>query len=413
VRALPPLPSPVRRVARRFLGDLPVEVAVLAAVAFSVAVGFGIVAPAIPVFAREFGVTRAAATAVVSAFAFMRLVSALGGGRLVDRLGERLVLATGIGIVAVSSALAGLAQSYWQLLVLRGIGGVGSAMFTVSAISLVLRVAAPHLRGRATGLFQAGFLVGGVTGPAFGGFLTEVSLRLPFFVYAATLAVAGAIAMLFLTRTHLAEKDPDGGPPQHTSLGQALRHKAYRAALVGNLGVGWGLFGVRMAVIPLFVVEGLDLGAKWIGIGFVVSSAAQGLLLLPAGRLADTVGRRPAMLAGGVLSTGGMVMLALTTTPVLYVASMTLFGVGSAFLGVAPGAVVGDVVKGRGGTTVAFYQMAADLGAVVGPLLAGLLADEVSYGAAFGSTAVVLALGALMALRMPETGGRAAAGRAT
>ncbi|MGH8868802.1 MAG: MFS transporter [Actinomycetes bacterium] len=404
--ALPPLPPRVRALARRFLGDLPVEVAVLAAVAFSVAVGFGIVAPAIPVFAREFGVTRTAASAVVSAFAFMRLVSALGGGRLVDRLGERVVLATGIGIVAVSSALAGLAQNYAQLLVLRGVGGIGSAMFTVSAISLVLRVAAPELRGRATGLFQAGFLVGGVTGPAFGGFLAEVSLRLPFFVYAATLAVAGSIAMLFLTRAELAEKEADGTAPQRTSLGEALRHRAYRAALVGNLGVGWALFGVRMAVIPLFVVEGLDLGAKWVGIGFVVSSAAQGLLLLPAGRVADTVGRRPAMILGGTVSSVAMVLLALSTSAPLYVVAMVLFGSGSAFLGVAPGAVVGDVVSGRGGTTVAFYQMAADFGAVVGPLLAGLLADEVSYGAAFASTAVVLAAGALMGVRMPETRGR-------
>lgn len=393
----------LRTLARSLLGGLPKEVAVLAAVAFAVAVGFGIVAPAIPVFARDFGVTRTAATAVVSAFAFMRLVSALSGGRLVNRLGERLVLAMGIGIVAVSSALAGLAQSYWQLLVLRGAGGIGSAMFTVSALSLVLRVAAPHLRGRATGLFQAGFLVGGISGPAFGGVLTDVSLRLPFFVYAGTLVVAGSIGLLFLTHTPLADREEDGSTPQHTSLPEALRNRSYRAALVGNLGVGWGLFGVRMAVIPLFVVEGLHLGAVWIGIGFVVSSLAQGVLLLPAGRVADTMGRRPAMLIGAGLSASGMGLLAVSTAAPPYLLAMVLFGTGSAFLGVAPGAVVGDVVTGRGGTVVAFYQMASDLGAVVGPLLAGLLADEVSYGAAFASTAAVLAAGGLMALRMPET----------
>src|SRR6186997_2484322 len=100
---------------RHPFAGLPREVAVLTAVAFAVAVGFGVVAPAIPVYAREFGVGRTAAGAVISAFAFMRLVSALGSGRLVNRIGERLVLALGIGIVAVSSALAGLAQSYTQL----------------------------------------------------------------------------------------------------------------------------------------------------------------------------------------------------------------------------------------------------------------------------------------------------------
>ena len=59
---------------RHPFAGLPREVAVLTAVAFAVAVGFGVVAPAIPVYAREFGVGRTAAGAVISAFAFMRLV---------------------------------------------------------------------------------------------------------------------------------------------------------------------------------------------------------------------------------------------------------------------------------------------------------------------------------------------------
>ena len=113
--------------------SLPREVRVLVAVAFFVALGFGIVAPALPVFARDFGVGKASAAAVISAFAIMRIAFAFPAGRLLDRFGERIVMATGIGIVAVSSMLAGSAQSYTELITLRGIGGVGSAMFSVSA----------------------------------------------------------------------------------------------------------------------------------------------------------------------------------------------------------------------------------------------------------------------------------------
>ena len=61
------------------------------------------------------------------------------------------MLATGIFIVAVSSGLAGIAQTYAQLLVLRGVGGVGSAMFTVSAMTLLLGSVDPGRRGRAHG----------------------------------------------------------------------------------------------------------------------------------------------------------------------------------------------------------------------------------------------------------------------
>ncbi|HLR27191.1 MAG TPA: MFS transporter, partial [Ruania sp.] len=116
---------------------LSADVYVMAGVALCVALGFGIVAPAIPLFAREFGVSATAAGAVVSAFALMRFVSGLGGGWLVNRIGERTGLILGLAVVGVSSLLAGLSQSYPQLLVLRGIGGIGSAVFGVGAMGLV------------------------------------------------------------------------------------------------------------------------------------------------------------------------------------------------------------------------------------------------------------------------------------
>ncbi len=375
----------------------------LVAVAFSVAVGFGIVAPAIPVFARSFGVSRTAAGAVISAFAFMRLVSALGVGRLVDRFGERLILATGIAIVAGSSAVAGLARSYDQLLVLRGLGGLGSAMFSVSAVSLLLRVVQPDQRGRASGLFAGGFLLGGVTGPAFGGLVTSYSIRAPFFLYAGTLAVAGGIGLYALRNTPLAAKAGSGGEMQRTGLLDALRKPAYRAAMAANFADAWAVLGVRSALIPLFVGDVLKVGIVWVGVGFVVVAGVNAAVLLPAGRLADTRGRRPVLMAGCLISAFGVLMLALLPSLPGYLAAMVVFGFGSGLLDVAPAAVVGDVVTGRGGTVVAAYQMSGDAGQVVGPLVAGKLADSLSYGAAFGATAGVLGLAAVLAYAAPET----------
>ena len=387
---------------RPFAG-LPREVGVLTAVAFAVAVGFGVVAPAIPVYAREFGVGRTAAGAVISAFAFMRLVSALGSGRLVNRLGERIVLAAGIAIVAVSSALAGLAQTYTQLLLLRGVGGIGSAMFTVSAISLLLRVVDADQRGRATGMWQSGFLIGAIAGPAIGGPLTDISLRAPFFVYAGTLAAAGTIGLMFLSRSALHDVEKEGHDITAVTLSGALRVSGYRAALVANLGNGWALFGVRSSLIPLFVTEGIGASGTWVGIGFFVSAATQGGLLLVAGGFADRVGRRPAMLIGSSVAALSMAGVAVSDSLGVYVVAMALFGVGSAFLSVAPSAVVGDVAAGKGGTVVAAFQMSADLGAVVGPLAAGWLADTYSFGAAFGVTAGVLLAGLVTAALSTET----------
>ena len=115
----------------------------LSAVAFCVALGFGILAPAIPVFAKSFDVTATQAASVISVFALLRLIGAVPAGWLVDRIGERSVLVTGLSIVAVSSALAGFSTTFNQLLGFRGVGGLGSAMFTVSAMALLLRSVGP------------------------------------------------------------------------------------------------------------------------------------------------------------------------------------------------------------------------------------------------------------------------------
>jgi MFS family permease len=406
---------------------LPREVGVLAAVAVAVAVGFGVVAPAIPEFARSFGVGKTAAGAVISAFALMRFASALGGGRLVDVVGERIILSTGIGIVAVSTGLAGLSQSYVQLLVLRGVGGIGSAMFTVSATALLFRVVDGSHRGRATGLFQSGFLIGGLLGPLVGGFLTEYSLRLPFFVYAVSLVAAGSIGAVFLRsarpRTRLErDHDPRASEPSHagtrppsehvhnTSLRDAWAHPGYRAAVAVNFAIGWSFFGVRASLIPLFVTEALHQRALWIGVGFLCSSLVQASFLTMAGRFVDRHGRRPAMIGGTLTAGAALAVLALSTALPLYLVAMTAIGLGGAFVGTAPGAVVGDIMRGRGGSVVAVFQMASDAGAITGPLAAGWLADTASFGAAFGACAVVMAAAAAMAVRMPETLVRSASG---
>ena len=91
----------------------------LVAANFVIAAGFGLVAPALPTFARSFDVSVTAASVVVSAFAVARLVFAPASGRLVSLLGERRVYLTGITIVAVSTGVCAFAANYWQLLIFR------------------------------------------------------------------------------------------------------------------------------------------------------------------------------------------------------------------------------------------------------------------------------------------------------
>jgi MFS transporter, DHA1 family, multidrug resistance protein len=406
-----------RLAGRGVFRDLPAEAAVLTSISFTVALGYGIVAPAIPQFARHFGVSVAAAASVISAFALMRVAGALPAGRLVDRFGQPLIMSIGIGVVAVSSLLAGFSGSFAELLILRGAGGLGSAMFSVSAQSLLLsRVPAP-LRGRASGLYTGGFLVGGITGPAVGGLVTAWSLRAPFFLYGGMLLVPAVIAATWLRtttgrQTRRAASGPEraaGAPSRRGDgfrvLAIALRHPAYRAAASASFAEGFAALGVRGAIIPLFVRDSLHRSATWTGIGFLLFAAMNAAALIPGGRTADLLGRRPVIVTGCLTAAAGMVMLATVHGLPAYLAALAIAGSGTGLLDTAPAAMIGDLLQstGRGGMMVASYQMAGDAGAVTGPVAAGFLVDTASYPAAFAVAAAVLAGAAVLGVLAPET----------
>lgn len=412
---------------RRPLSGLPKEVGALVVVAFMVALGYGVVAPAIPLFAREFGVSKTAASAVISAFALMRLVTAPFAGRLVNAVGERLMLGTGILVVAVSSLVAGFAQDYWQLLVLRGVGGAGSVMFSVSAASILIRVTPSHLRGRAQGAWAGAFLVGLIAGPAVGTVATW-SLRAPFFLYAGTLVVAGVLAFAVLRgspdapgpavpepaaarETAPVTEGELGGAPTPVRpaadvpvrLATALRNRSYLAALGATFAGAWAVVGTRTAIVPQFVTDRLGLDTRWVYIAFVVVSLVSGAMLLPFGRTADSRGRRPVIVIGLATGVVAFVLLPAARNVTGLLLAMVLLGVAGAADSVAPGAVLGDVVGRRGGTVVAFYQMSRDLGTVLGPVVAGWLADRYGYEATMLVSAAILLLAVPAVLAAPET----------
>jgi MFS family permease len=83
---------------------------------------------------------------------------------------------------------------------------------------------------------------------------------------------------------------------------------------------------------------------------------------------------------------------------------MAIQGASGAFLGSAPAAVVGDIMGGRrGGIVVATFQMMADLGAIIGPLLAGLIIDLADFDWAFAVGAALALVAIIFVARMPET----------
>ncbi len=378
---------------------MPQEVVVLSIAGFCVSVGFGVMIPVLPLFARSFGVGNTETGLVVAAFAATRLVTSPFTGRINAWLGERTVVGLGMLGVAAFSVAAGLAQTFTQLLVFRGLQGVGSALFTVAAISLVLSSVPAEKRGRASGVYQGGFLLGGMLGPALGGLVAGVSMAAPFFFYAAMLVVAAAIVMGKVKKPR-ADLDAEGAEPR--PLREVIRDRGFQAACVTAFGQGWQSFGVRSALVPILVVETLGAGTAWTGIAFAIAAVAQTIALAPAGRATDMIGRRPVMILAGLVTAAATFALPFSPSLAILIALLCVYGVGAAMQGTAPTAAVGDAARGPGGAPIALFSMTTDVGGMLGPVLAGWLADQVSMGAAFAVGGVVLLCGAAVSATMPR-----------
>lgn len=383
---------------------IPREIWILVAAAFCVAIGYGIVAPVLPQYAAGFGVGVQAASAIVSVFAFARLVSAPGGGALVDRIGERRVYMTGLFIVALSTGAAAFANSYLQLVVFRGLGGIGSAMFTVSSAALLVRLAPPAIRGRCSSAYGSAFLIGNIAGPVLGGLTAGLGYRVPFLIYAVMLLVATAVVALFLRESQPFSRAAAAARDVMT-FGEAVTVGAYRSALISGFANGWANFGIRIALIPLFAAAVPGLGVAWAGVALTVFAVGNAAALAVAGRAVDRFGRRPFLISGFLINGIATAALGLSHSITALVVTSLIAGAGSGMANPAQQAAVADIVgSGRnGGKVLAGFQMAQDFGTITGPLVAGGIAAAAGYSGAFALTGAVVVLGALAWVPVAET----------
>jgi len=381
---------------------LPREVWSLIGANAVIALGYGVVAPVLPQLARHFGVGLSAATFIITAFAVMRLCAAPPTGLLIQRLGERRIYVSGLMIVAVSTAACAFAHTYWQLLVFRALGGIGSTMFFISALALMIRMSPHDARGRVAGLFSGGFLTGSVIGPVLGSLTAGLGLNAPFLIYGALLLVAAVFVLVSLRNSELAA--PADDDELIVTVRVALSHRAYPVALLSNFATGWSFFGLRFALVPLFASEVLGHSAGIAGLALAAFAVGNVIAVIPAGRLSDRIGRKPLLIIGLALAGISTASLGLTPSLPIFLAEAVIAGAASGIYGSPQQAAVADIIgRARGGQAVAAFQMMSDFGSIVGSLLVGMIAQQLSFEWAFAISGAILLLASVGWMFAPET----------
>jgi len=369
---------------------IPREIWVLVSAALVIALGFGLVAPVLPQYAKSFDVGVAAASAIVTVFAITRLLFAPATGVLIGRLGERWSYVLGVAIVAFSTLMTAFARGYWELLFWRGLGGIGSVTFTVSAMGLLVRLAPPTARGRVSALYGTAFLLGNILGPLAASQLAGFGYRVPFLIYSAALGVATIVVAVFLRGAGGREPAEDARP--RVTLAEAVALPEYRALLASGFANGWTNFGVRISLLPLMAAAAPTSGAPMAGLGLTVFALGNAVAQQLTGRIVDAAGRRPVLMVG--LTVAGLANLVFgwaTTIPV-FLGLSAIAGVGASMIAPASQAMLADIIGAdrNGGQALSTYSMATDLGSIAGTLLAGVVADLVGFGWAFTLTGLVM-----------------------
>jgi multidrug resistance protein len=362
-------------------------------------VGFGIVVPILGRYAERFGANGFQVGLLFASFSLAQMVFAPVLGRVSDRVGRKPVIIFSLVGTAIGCFVTGAAGALWVLFLGRIIDGASGASVAV-AQGAIADIAPPERRAQLLGMLGAAFGVGFVVGPALGGLAALGGPHVPFYV-AGTIAAVNAVAAVIRlpeTRPEAREERPARG--SRAALTPDLRRYA-AVGLLSTLG-----FAGFEATFSLWGAETFSLTEGSTALVFlfvgVLLVLVQGVFI---GRLTASFGSRRLLRAGLAVVAAGMFTLASTSTwPVLFVA-LTFIAFGQGVAVPSGTALVTEAAPvERRGEALGYQQSVTALGRVAGPVIAGLLFDQVAVDAPFVVAGVLagLALLAVWTVTRPE-----------
>ena len=395
---------------RRYDPQLPREVWLLQLGGLWNSFGNGVVLPFLVIYlheVRHFGYGLAGL--VVSTSAAMQLVAGLAAGPLVDRIGPRPVLGTGLVMQAIGFGLYPLVHHPWQAFLLIGLEGAGSAGFWPSQSTLIARLTpaerrhAAYAQQRVT--MNLGIGLGGLAGGLIAHSNDVRSFTILFLVDSATF-LAYLAALLFVPDPGVAAEEHSDEPSTYRAV---LRDRLFVGLWMLNflfVAAGYSLFNL----VPAFAHKHGHVSLGEVGVVFAVNTGLIVVLQLPISKALEGRRRMRALalmpslwVVAWLLVDGGVYWFNATAAFIIVAVGVGLFGIGECFHGPAHQALVADIAPGHlRGRYFAVHSLSWGLAGTVGPAAGGFLLAGAPFALwpAAAGVCLIAAIGALALERL-------------
>jgi MFS family permease len=352
--------------------------------------GQGVLRPSLPLYLqRFFGANYRMVTVIPTVFGAGKWIANLPTGYLLDRVGRRPLMITGLAVIAGSDIGSALAPAYGVFLGIRGVAGIGWAMFATVATTVMVDRGAR--RGRAISRLLMAETCGVLLGSIGGGWLyAGVGATSPFLFEAACMMLA-AMAAGWLT---LPPPQRNASSAANTAHGHRLRTVVRVPGVMLMSVTNAALVAVQTGLIvflfPLYLLERGHLAPEAVGYLVGVSVVGRLLALWLVSHLPERWNRLPILGLGLLGDAAVLASLPLVTHPLLLTIWSLLLGAGAGFVAGLPTAIIGDrVALELHGIAVGWLRTLADTGMIVGPLVMGTLGDVGGLAAPFVCAAVL------------------------
>jgi MFS family permease len=364
-------------------------------------VGFGIVAPILGRYAKDFGANGLEVGLMFASFSVAQMIFAPILGRVSDRIGRKPVIIISLIGTAIGSFVTGIGGAMWVLFVGRIIDGASGASVSV-AQGAITDIAPPERRAQLLGMLGAAFGIGFVVGPGLGGLAALGGTHIPFFL-AGTIAAINAVAAFIRLPETKTTKVPTPKPAtKHESARSPILMRYAFASVLGTLG-----FSGFEATFSLFGGErfNLTVGSSamvFLFVGVILTVVQGGLI----GPLTQRFGSRALVRVGLPLNAVGLVVLAYTSNMqwAMLFGAMVLVSVGQGIVSPSSTSLVAEAAPpDRRGEALGYQQSAGAFARIAGPIIAGALFDHAGIGSPYlvGGILFMAALGAVWSVTRP------------